>query len=297
MKFVSFEDPAQRERVGMLDDERSVIDCQAVEKDFPASMLDLIRAGDGGFSQALRVSTQASPSARYDLCDVKLLAPIPRPSKNVFCVGRNYKDHVDEGHRARGTQVAYPEAPQFFTKAPTAVVGPDVATWYDSKATQMYDYEAELSVIIGRGGKNISEQSALDAIFGYTIINDFTARDLQRHHGQWFKGKSLDRSCAMGPCIVHKSAIKNPQDLAIELSVNGEPRQASRTSRMIFNIPRIISELSLGMTLEPGDVIATGTPQGVGFAMEPPQFLADGDEVVITVEGIGELRNRVEQVS
>jgi 2-keto-4-pentenoate hydratase/2-oxohepta-3-ene-1,7-dioic acid hydratase in catechol pathway len=297
MKFVTFENAAGAQCVGLLDGERSVIDCRAVDPDFAGSMLEFIRAGELGLDRARRINQQAPESARLDLASVQLLAPIPRPTKNVFCVGRNYKNHVDEGHRARGTQAAYPEAPQFFSKAPTAVIGPNAATWHDPKVTQEYDYEAELGVVIGRGGKNISENDALDAIFGYTIINDFTARDLQRQHDQWFKGKSLDRSCAMGPCIVHASAIENPQDLAINLAVNGEQRQASRTSHMIFSIPRIIRDLSLGMTLEPGDIIATGTPQGVGFAMDPPQFLGDGDEVVITIEELGELRNRVEQVS
>lgn len=297
MKFVSFENDAGKQAVGVLDGDRSIIDCRAVDQDFPATMLEFIRSGDRGLDQARRLVAQAPQSTRLNLESVQLLAPIPRPAKNVFCVGRNYKDHVDEGHRARGTQVAYPAAPQFFTKAPTAVIGPDAATWQDPEVTQKYDYEAELGIVIGLGGKNISEAAAFDAIFGYTIVNDFTARDLQRHHEQWFKGKSLDRSCAIGPCIVHAAAIKNPADLAIGLTVNGEQRQASRTSQMIFTIPRIIRDLSLGMTLEPGDIIATGTPQGVGFAMDPPQFLKRGDEVVVTIEELGELRNRVEQLS
>jgi 2-keto-4-pentenoate hydratase/2-oxohepta-3-ene-1,7-dioic acid hydratase in catechol pathway len=177
------------------------------------------------------------------------------------------------------------------------VIGPDEVVYLDSAVTQKFDYEAELGVVIGIGGKNIPEEKALDAVFGFTIINDFTARDLQRHHDQWFKGKSLDRSCPMGPCIVHRSAIGNPQDLGISLTVNGELRQKSRISNMIFSIPKMIADLSLGMTLEPGEIIATGTPEGIGFAMDPPCFLADGDEVVIEIEGIGQLRNRIEKVS
>jgi 2-keto-4-pentenoate hydratase/2-oxohepta-3-ene-1,7-dioic acid hydratase in catechol pathway len=297
MKFVSFSDRRGPVRVGVLDDASHVIDCKAVDKNFPSSMLELIRAGQAGIQQAQSVLDSAPSKARVSCNEVRLVAPIPRPTKNVFCVGRNYKEHVEEGHRTRGTEIVYPKAPQFFTKAPTAVIGPDETASLDPRVTRMFDYEAELGIIIGSGGVNISEADADDAIFGYTIVNDFTARDLQRHHDQWFKGKSLDRSCAIGPCIVHKSAIANPQDLEIELTVNGEQRQASRTSYMIFSIAKIIRDLSLGMTLEPGDIIATGTPKGVGFAMDPQQFLADGDEVVITIEGIGELRNRVEQVT
>ena len=177
------------------------------------------------------------------------------------------------------------------------MIGPDEVVYLDSAVTQKFDYEAELDVVIGTGGKNIPEEKVLDAVFGFTIINDFTARDLQRHHDQWFKGKSLDRSCPMGPCIVHRSPIGNPQDLGISLTVNGELRQKSRISNMIFSIPKMIADLSLGMTLEPGEIIATGTPEGIGFAMDPPCFLADGYEVVIEIEGIGQLRNRIEKVS
>ncbi|MFT4561430.1 MAG: 2-keto-4-pentenoate hydratase/2-oxohepta-3-ene-1,7-dioic acid hydratase in catechol pathway [Gammaproteobacteria bacterium] len=297
MKLVSFSDRGGPVRVGVLDDVSNIVDCTAVDKDFPSSMLELICAGADGIGQVKNVLEVAPNSARISQTEVQLVAPIPRPTKNVFCVGRNYKEHVEEGHRTRGTEIVYPQAPQFFTKAPTAVIGPNETASLDPRVTQMFDYEAELGIVIGSGGINIAEADAEEAIFGYTIVNDFTARDLQRHHDQWFKGKSLDRSCAIGPCIVHKSAIGNPQDLGLELTVNGEQRQASRTSYMIFSIAKIIRDLSLGMTLEPGDIIATGTPKGVGFAMDPQRFLADGDEIVIKIEGIGQLRNCVEQVT
>ena len=296
MKFVTFTVGGNVPRVGAFDSAGRVVDLCAVEIDFPLSMLDLIREGETAYDRAREILIDAPARARLTPHGVRLMAPIQRPTKNVFCVGRNYKEHVDEGYRARGTEIVYPKAPQFFTKAPTAVAGPDEVVYLDPKVTQKFDYEAELGVVIGSGGKNIAEADALDAIFGFTIINDLTARDLQRHHDQWFKGKSLDRSCPMGPCIVHRSAIGNPQDLGLQLTVNGELRQKSRTSNMIFSIPKIIADLSLGMTLEPGDIIATGTPQGVGFAMEPPCFLADGDEVVIDIEQIGQLRNRIEEV-
>jgi 2-keto-4-pentenoate hydratase/2-oxohepta-3-ene-1,7-dioic acid hydratase in catechol pathway len=297
MKFVSFAKGDGDIRVGVIDDNAKIIDCAAVEKDFPATMLGFIRSGPAGVAMAQKIVAAAPSSSRHAPPTVRLVAPIPRPQKNVFCVGRNYKEHVDEGHRTRGTEVVYPKAPQFFTKAPTTVVGPNEAVWLDSQATQMFDYEAELGVVIGRGGKSIPLEDAMDAIFGYTIVNDFTARDLQRHHDQWFKGKSLDRSCATGPWIVLASAVGNPQDLALSLMVNGEQRQSSRTSNMIFGIAEIIRDLSLGMTLEAGDIIATGTPQGVGFAMDPACFLAHGDEVTIEIEEIGTLSNRIEQVA
>lgn len=297
MKFLSFSDDEETPRVGGLDADGRIVDFVAVSPDFPTTMLDLIRAGNAAVTSAREILEAAPAQARLAPEGVRIAAPIPRPTKNVFCVGRNYKEHVEEGYRVRGTAVAYPKAPQFFTKAPTAVVGPDAVIPLDPKVTQKFDYEAELGVVIGAGGKNISEARALDAVFGYTIVNDFTARDLQRYHDQWFKGKSLDRSCATGPCIVHASAIANAQDLGLTLTVNGEQRQRSRTSSMIFSIAKIIADLSLGMTLEPGDIIATGTPQGVGYAMDPPCFLADGDEVVIEIEEIGQLRNRIEEVA
>ncbi len=296
MKFVSFTTDSDEPRVGGLDSDGNIIDFSALAADFPANMLDFIRAGDAAVVHACELLDSAPPRARLAPGTVRLTAPIPRPAKNVFCVGRNYKEHIEEGYRAQGAGVVYPRAPQFFTKAPTAVIGPDDVVVLDPAVTRKFDYEAELGVVIGSGGKNIPEAGALAAVFGYTIVNDFTARDLQRRHGQWFKGKSLDRSCATGPCIVHASAIIDPQDLGLTLKVNGELRQHSRTSHMIFSIAKIIHDLSLGMTLEPGDLIATGTPQGVGYAMDPPRFLADGDEVVIAIEQIGELRNRIEEV-
>ena len=163
----------------------------------------------------------------------------------------------------------------------------------DARISGRLDYEVELAIVIGRGGKNIPESEALDHIFGYTIINDVSARDLQQRHGQWFKGKALDSTCPVGPWIVTADAVGDPQNLSISLQINGEERQRASTSQMIFSIARIVSELSQGLTLEPGDVIATGTPSGVGFAMEPPRYLEDGDVMTCRIEGVGELSNRV----
>jgi len=217
--------------------------------------------------------------------EVELDAPIPRPRKNIICLGLNYLDHVEEG----GAEL--PEVPVFFTKAPTAVIGPHDDIVY-SRATGKLDYEVELAFVIGRRGKYIPRREAYDYVAGYTILNDVTARDLQRRHRQWFRGKSLDTFAPMGPCIATPEEVGDPMDLDMWLRVNGELRQSSNTGRMIFDIPEIIATLSDGMTLEPGDVIATGTPSGVGMT-DPGKLLRPGDVVEACVEGVGTLRNRV----
>lgn len=237
----------------------------------------------GGFAQG----------ALIDASRCRLLAPIPRPAKNVFCVGRNYMEHVTEGYSAQGIELKLPEHPQFFTKPPTAVVGPDAEIPYQPDVMEKLDYEVELAVIIGKTGRNIAPGDALDHVFGYSIINDLTARDLQRRHDQWFKGKGLDSSCPFGPWIVHRDEISDPQKLTIQLSVNGEIRQQSTTAQMIFDLRRIIADLSRGMTLEAGDIIATGTPSGVGYARQPPTFLVPGDVVQCEIGEIGVLTNRI----
>jgi 2,4-diketo-3-deoxy-L-fuconate hydrolase len=226
------------------------------------------------------------------LADVTLVAPL-RPCKNVFCVGRNYLDHATEIARARGTELRLPTVPTFFTKAPTAIAGPEQILEFSALLSKEYDWEAELAVVIGERCRDVSEERALDVVFGYTCFNDVTARDLQRAHQQWFKGKSLDDSAPLGPWIVDAAELGNPQGLAIELRVNGETKQRSHTSRMIFDVRRIIASLSQGLTLEPGDVIATGTPEGVGMARTPPEFLRDGDVMEVEIERIGVLRNTV----
>ena len=260
-----------------------------------ASMNDIIRGGDESLAvmkSLVREAARLAPATR-PLASMKLRAPIPRTLKNVFCIGRNYVDHVTEGYRARNLDVKLPEHPQIFTKPPTAVIGPGDPIRYDAAVTEHLDDEVELAVVIGKAGRDITEDTALDHVFGYTIVNDVTARDLQRRHDQWFKGKGLDGSCPMGPWIIHRDALPDPQSIAISLSVNGEVRQRANTSQMIFGIGRIIRDLSRGMTLEAGDVIATGTPSGVGYAMDPPRFLVPGDTVECRIEGIGTLTNTV----
>ncbi|NMM04423.1 fumarylacetoacetate hydrolase family protein [Paraburkholderia sp. RP-4-7] len=309
MRLVSFETKGQ-ERAGLVLSDGRVVDLYETALDLAAT--GQFPGGTAG-CEALKtvpgiiaVCAAVLPSLRLiesegeqgrgtliEAGDYGLLAPIPRPYKNVFCVGRNYIDHVTEGYKARGSEIRVPEHPQFFSKPPTAVTGPHSDIPFDPKTMARLDYEVELGVIIGMQGKDIPQESALDHVFGYTIINDLTARDLQRKHDQWFKGKGLDFSCPMGPWIVHKDDIADPQDLAISLSVNGEVRQQARTSQMIFDLKRIISDLSQGMTLEVGDIIATGTPSGVGYAMASPSFLSPGDVVRCEIECIGAIENRI----
>ena len=308
MRFLTFRtDGAQRP--GLLADDGQIIDltaAMAVARDqralmfegtVPQDLLGLIQAGDA-FLEAAKVLAALATEGRLeraslDAAACRLLAPIPRPAKNVFCVGRNYAAHVSEGAKARRMKEVLPEHPQFFTKPPTAVTGPDAPIRLDPRVTEELDYEVELAVVIGRRGRDIPAAEADDYIFGYTIANDITARDLQRRHDQWFKGKGLDGSCPMGPHIVTRDQLPNVGELSIGLSVNGETRQDGNTRDLIFPIPAIIETLSLGMTLEPGDIISTGTPSGVGYAMDPPRFLKVGDEVTCRIAGIGTLTNRI----
>jgi len=227
---------------------------------------------------------------------VGFLAPIPRPRKNVIGVGLNYREHVKEGAEIIGRSPDPPPHPTFFSKSSTSVIGTDEPVLLDSAVTSELDYEAELGVIVGRTSRNLAPDVALDSVFGYTIINDISARDVQRRHSQWFKGKSLDTTCPMGPCILTRDEIADPQNLDIHLRLNGTLMQSANTTDMIFGVAELLCQLSSGMTLEPGDVIATGTPGGVGFTRKPPIFLKDGDIVEIEIEKIGMLRNSVRSI-
>lgn len=226
--------------------------------------------------------------------DHPFLAPLHAPRKNIFCVGRNYAEHIAEGERAQKAKIGITDHPVYFTKPATAVVGHEGDVLIFPSVSEKVDYEVELAVVIGKTGRDISKERAFEHVFGYTILNDITARDVQRRHGgQYFKGKSLDGSCPIGPWIVTADEITDPQNLSISLSVNGELRQDGRTHDMIFDIPTLIASLSEGLTLEPGDIIATGTPSGVGYAMDPPQYLKPGDTVVCQITDIGQLKNTV----
>ena len=295
-KLVTFAD-GKGQRAGALLDGGRVLDLGSVVLGPLAGqagdMLSLIEAGPAVLAAVRALAAEPPPAAVLDAGAVRLLAPIPRPRRNVFCVGRNYMDHVAEGDRTRGvTQSELPKYPQFFTKAPECVIGPDEAIPAHAGVTQWLDYEVELAVVIGREGRDIPAERTLDHVFGWTVGNDVTGRELQRRYGQWFKGKSLDRSCPLGPWIVPAAEL-DALDAGIRCRVNGETRQDSRTSKMIFDVREIIRQLSIGFTLRPGDVVMTGTPEGVGYAMQPPQTLKDGDVVECEVDGIGVLRNTV----
>jgi 2-keto-4-pentenoate hydratase/2-oxohepta-3-ene-1,7-dioic acid hydratase in catechol pathway len=258
---------------------------------YRASLQTILAKAEGRhFSNVL---TYREAGAVHALKDVTLAAPIPRPRKNIFCMAVNYSEHAKETALARGRSAEAPTQPVLFTKAPTSVNAPYGEIIIDPGVSSEIDWEVELGVIIGKGGKNIREEDALAHIFGYTVVNDVTARDLQSRHKQYFKGKSLDGSCPMGPWIVTADEIANPHALPLRLRVNGVIKQDGNSSQMIFSIPQIIAVLSLGMTLEPGDIIATGTPSGVGFSRNPPEFLRPGDVMEAEVEGIGVLRNPI----
>jgi 2-keto-4-pentenoate hydratase/2-oxohepta-3-ene-1,7-dioic acid hydratase in catechol pathway len=260
-------------------------------------VLDLLLAGD----ELLRELRSAARKARGGIAleNAKLQAPIPRPARNVFCIGWNYSEHFEEGKQARGgsgpalTPQEIPQFPAIFTKNPATVVGPDAPVFFPAPHSEQLDWEAELAVVIGRGGRDITEAAAMGHVFGYTCANDVSVRDVQRRHGgQWFKGKNFDTHLPMGPWIVTADEL-DPGDLAIRSRVNGVTKQDSRTKYMVFKIPRLIAEISAGCTLWPGDMIITGTPAGVGFARTPPEFLKVGDVVEVEIEGIGVLRNSI----
>ena len=229
-----------------------------------------------------------------DVGAVRLLAPLAPLRRNVFCVGKNYAEHVAEIERSGfvSSNQGPPPKPAIFTKATTAVIGPGDPIPAHADLTRALDYEGELAVVIGVGGSRIPAESALDHVFGFTILNDVTARDLQRDHQQWFIGKSLDGFCPMGPSITTRDEVDGSR-LDVRCWVNGELRQDSNTSQLITGIPALIATISAGITLLPGDVIATGTPQGVGAGFDPPRFLGPGDEVAIEISGLGRLLNRV----
>ena len=230
------------------------------------------------------------------LSQVTLEAPLPRPRRNIFCVGKNYHEHAHEfarsGFDSSAASGAVPDAPIVFSKVPECVTGPSTPILIDPRASEAIDYEAELAVVIGKGGRGISRERALDHVFGYTIVNDVTARDLQGRHKQWLIGKSQDSFCPMGPWLVSADEI-DLADTAVRCWVNGELRQDANTRALIFDVPTLIETLSRGLTLLPGDIIATGTPAGVGIGFNPPKYLRPGDVVRIEIAGIGVLENPV----
>ena len=307
MHLITF-DAGQGSRPGVHLDEATILDLDAALAQAPAigealfgSVHELIGRGAAALEAIQRLLQMAArgelEAAKVPLARARILAPIPRPAKNVFCVGRNYVEHIAEGARAQRIAVDLPKYPVFFSKPPTAVIGPNEPIPVQPAVSTNIDYEVELAVVIGKRGSNIRPGDAFEHVFGYTIVNDVTARDLQRRHGgQFLKGKGLDGSCPTGPAIVTRDEIADPGQLAIRLWVNDELRQDGNTRDMIFPIAELIASLSEGLTLEPGDLLATGTPSGVGYAMSEPQFLKHGDVVRCEIEGIGRLVNPVVEV-
>ncbi|MEU9114661.1 fumarylacetoacetate hydrolase family protein [Streptomyces sp. NPDC048483] len=277
--------------VGVVDD-GSVRPLEGADADRPlTTMLDVINR----FDEVRDPPDPAAGATSHPLADVELLAPLPRPPRNILCVGKNYREHAEEFDRSGFNATAtgtVPDAPMVFTKPPEAVTGHGASIRLPRKVTECLDYEAELAVVIGRAGRGISREEARRHVFGYTIVNDITARDLQARHSQWFLGKALDDSCPMGPWIVTADEI-DPAALRIRCWVNDELRQEADTSALVFDVSTLIETISAGTTLLPGDVIATGTPAGVGAGFTPPRFLADGDRVRIEISGIGTLENTV----
>src|SRR5690554_4562634 len=237
----------------------------------PPSLIELLGDASAQAPHLLSELRAQTPSLRLD--EVQLLAPIPRPRKNIICLGLNYLAHAQESLAAKGAAMQINEDPVVFTKNVTAVTGPYADVMRDPRVTEQLDWEAELAVVIGRGGRFIEPAEALQHVFGYTVLNDLSARDLQFRHKQYFLGKSLDGGCPMGPWIVTADEIPDPQTLNIACRVNGVVKQHVNTSQQRFDVATTIAILSRIMTLEPGDIIATGTPEGVGFARKPPEFL------------------------
>lgn len=286
MRVVNFEDDGQR-RLGVLEDDE-VVDLS--NSGLPEDTVDLIAQWDRA-----KIDHAVAQGARLPFDSVRLLAPL-LPRKNVLAVGRNYRDHAkefsDSGFDASEKQMI-PDHPVIFTKAPTSVIGPDEPIILANDPTGTTDYEGEMAVVIGRVARNVSAENALEHVFGWTIVNDVTARDLQKRHVQWFIGKSPDTFCPMGPAITTIDELPDIGVSWMRTTVNGELRQEAPISDLIFGVETLIATLSEVMTLEPGDVIATGTGLGVGIGFDPPRYLAAGDVVEVSIDGIGTLRNPV----
>jgi 2-keto-4-pentenoate hydratase/2-oxohepta-3-ene-1,7-dioic acid hydratase in catechol pathway len=292
MRLVTYKRAGRLEqRLGALREDGQVVDLAAADPLLEGGMLALVAGEPAMLERARAAAKSGGPVEGAALC-----APIPRPPKNVFCVGKNYHEHAkefaDSGFDA-STKEVVPEAPVVFSKPPTSVIGPGKPILAHLDPTNSVDYEGELAVVIGRAGRGIRKADALGHVFGYTIVNDVTARTLQHRHRQWILGKGLDGFCPMGPAILTADEVPDPGALRLTTHVNGEKRQDAPVSDLIFDIPTLIETISAGITLEPGDIIATGTPAGVGIGFTPPKFLKPGDVVRIEVTGIGALENPV----
>ncbi len=300
MKLVTYRATREDEaRLGVISGDL-VIDAEALAaahgEDMPDTMLGLIDAGRPGLAalQALVEAVGDTPPIHTSvpLSNAILCAPIPRPRKNIWGIGLNYTEHVQESIKALDVDPNLPREPVVFSKPPTTVIGPGEGIQHNSKMTQQLDWEVELAVIMGSGGKNIAREDALGHVFGYSVIIDISARD-NRRAGQWIFSKGMDTYAPFGPCIVTADEIPDPQTLDLWLTKNGEEKQRSNTANMLFKVDELIADLSTGMTIEPGDIIASGTPSGVGAGRDPQEWMWPGDTIVACVEGIGTLRHPV----
>lgn len=295
-KLVTFEDLGLVQWGVLNADETGVYSTIALEEAFftplPETMLEFIRQGNEGLlalGDALEQNERTDAVKAKPLDTVRIMAPIPNLERNVFCIGKNYTEHIAEFDKTAMPKP--PKYPLIFTKATTSVIGPDDAINLHTNVTNAVDYEGELAVIIGKAGSDIPVSEAMDYVYGFTILNDVTSRDLQANHIQWFHGKSLDTFCPMGPYVLLRDAA--PDTFDVVTKVNDEVRQDASTGELIFTIPQLIKTISEGTTLLPGDVIATGTPSGVGVGFNPPRYLKTGDTVSIEISGIGTLTNPV----
>lgn len=297
-KLLTFEDMGLVQWGVLNEDETGVYGAIALEEAFftplPETLLEFIRQGNDGLlalADALEQNEKTQAVKAKPLGTIRVMAPIPHMERNVFCIGKNYTEHIAEFDKTAMPNV--PKYPLIFTKATTSVIGPDDFIDPHKNVTNAVDYEGELAVIIGKEGSDIPVSDAMDYVYGFTILNDVTARDLQANHVQWFHGKSLDTFCPMGPYILLRDAA--PDTFDVVTKVNGEVRQDASTGEFIFTIPQLIQTISQGTTLLPGDVIATGTPSGVGVGFNPPKYIHSGDVVEISISGIGTLKNTVKK--
>ena len=259
----------------------------------PETLLEYIQKEDQDSIEEIRRFIADHETIPVPMDQVKLIAPIPKPLRNIICLGMNYRDHVEELKDAEGKPRPIPKVPVYFGKMAVEIVGPGDMVELHEGITREVDYEVELVAVIGKKGKNIPREKAYEHIFGYSIMNDVTARDLQSRHQQFVRGKSLDTFTTMGPAILYRDAVKVPVELDLSCEVNGEVRQSSNTRNFIFDLSYIISDFSQGITLPAGDIIATGTPGGVGKGFNPPKYLKRGDQVILTIEKIGTLKNQI----
>jgi 2-keto-4-pentenoate hydratase/2-oxohepta-3-ene-1,7-dioic acid hydratase in catechol pathway len=296
MRLATF-DAGAGPRIGIHDPgEAAFVDLSVAAPELPRDMLGLIALGAQGLAAARQAAS--GQLGRVPASKVRLLAPIPRPLRNLFCVGTNYHEHAREFHSsgfdASAGKEAVPDVPIIFTKPPSCVIGPGAAIPAHLDPTKSVDYENELTVVIGKGGRGIARASAFEHVYGYTIVNDVTARTLQQRHRQWFIGKSMDGFCPMGPVILTADEVPEVGKLHLVTRVNGAVRQDALLADLIFDIPSLIETISTGIALQPGDLIATGTPSGVGIGFRPPRYLKKGDCVSLTIDPIGELSNPVD---